>query len=408
MNENDDSSMRSVDSQSNDSHQNVVAAEEHKPSPRPSVSSNSSSSRLSLQPVNKSCEGCGRAMENDRDLHIRSLYESLEIHKQLVEQSQREREEAAEQERVSRLRLEEQSQRVMDLERTHHQLTHDLQTKRNEYQRMESNFYAHMAAIRATDDDLSTIRPELGHVFSQVSNLCMSLRSKMDRDAGHDFVLAHWPNTEWIRRQWLHLNADDNNNNGETSPTTPSSQLEPAIITLFIETYVARLLIERILQQPIHLGASINAAFAELDTWMTARDKKPWATRLRQQLAALIAKSPQDDETDAIRTAQQALVDDLLATLEPLYPSMQRPTVEKKLLTLVQRTCRLATAIHGQDIDIHTLPIQEGTASFDPDLMHPVNKGKPEGTVFLVITPPFVVSGDDDFAFVVPAKVLCL
>ncbi|ORZ13599.1 hypothetical protein BCR42DRAFT_418684 [Absidia repens] len=367
MNENDDSSMRSVDSLSNDNHENVATAEEHKPSPRPSVSSNSSSSRLSLQP-------------------------------QLVEQSQREREEAAEQER-----------RVMDLERTHHQLTHDLQAKRNEYQRMESNFYAHMAAIRATDDDLSTIRPELGHVFSQVSNLCMSLRSKMDRDAGHDFVLAQWPNDEWIRRQWLHSDTDDNNNDVENSLRTPSSQqLEPAIITLFIETHVARILIERILKQPIHLGASINAAFAELDTWMTARDKKPWAIRLRQQLAALIAKSPQDDETDAIRTAQQALVDDLVATLEPLYPSMQRPTVEKKLLTLVQRTCRLATAIHGQDIDIHTLPIQEGAASFDPDLMHPVNKGKPEGTVFLVITPPFVVSGDDDLAFVVPAKVLCL
>ncbi|KAI8089101.1 uncharacterized protein BX664DRAFT_332165 [Halteromyces radiatus] len=371
------------------------------------------------------CMKCQGTLDNDKDLQIRSLYESIEIHKELVEQSQREREEALEQHDEARQALQQHQQQLQQLQLESQHLNHDLQVTKQAYQRMETNFYTHMCAIRATDDDLSTIQPELCHIFSQVNNFCMGLRSKMDEVAGTSFVLAQWPEKEdWIRQQWM---------NKETTTTTDNdieqekkkmkketTSLEPAIITLFIEKYIASLLIDKILLEPIQLGVSINQAFAQLDTWMRSRQKKEWSTRLRQQLCAMVVKMKDDEEKLAMEKAQTDLVQTVLATLAPIYPNQDHP-MEKKLMGLVQRTCKLAAAIKGQDVDIHPMILQESKSVFDPHLMKAVNKGNPDGTIYLVITPPFiaeqdasstvVVDDDDDqhhHGFLVQGKVLCL
>ncbi|KAI9309524.1 hypothetical protein BJ944DRAFT_258391 [Cunninghamella echinulata] len=390
---NDDESMRSVDSKANEN-----KTEEP-------VSRKSFISQSSLLPINDICESCHTTRVKDVDLHIRSLYESIEIHKELVEQSQKEREEAL-------VLYEEAQQTIKKLQSYNEQLLYELQAKKQEYKKMEANFYSHVGVIRATDDDLSTIQPEIGHIMNQISNFCLGLRSKMDSEAGRVFVFSRWP--ERVNRiQELRMKNSSNQDQDK-------EQLEPAFITLFVEKYIIDTLIKHILLQPIQIGVSINDAYQQLEKWMMARHPS-WATRFRQQINALIAKQPKEEE-QVMKSAQDELVKDILETLSPIYPSIKENgmSTEKKVIALVQRVCKLSTAIKGQEIEIFPLmTIEEGITLFDAQLMKAASKSRSEGTVELVISPPFITNHmidhkDDDreeeegHGFIVQGKVYCI
>ncbi|ORX61282.1 hypothetical protein DM01DRAFT_1276282, partial [Hesseltinella vesiculosa] len=334
--------------------------------------------------------------DSDKDLTIRSLYDSIAIHKQLVEQSQNEREESADLYEGAQQLLKEQQQTIERLQKDNSQTIDELNTKRQEYKRMETNFYAHMCAIRATDDDLSTIQRKITNLFSQISNFCMGLRSQVDIDAGTSFVLKYWPRMEpWIREQWMDTNG----------------KLSAAHITVFVEKFIAETLIHRIFDEPIQLGTSVNTAFAYIDKWMRARQKHDWSVRLRQQLTSLMVKQPMEESSN-IKRAQANLADDIFEVLDQIYITVS-DTSRAKLLSQIQKSCELALAVHGQEAIIRPYVIEEGVSQFQAELMKPNNKGKEDGVVYLVVSPPFVVddptpeSGQECHGFIVQGKVVC-
>ncbi|CAO3629698.1 unnamed protein product [Cunninghamella blakesleeana] len=277
---------------------------------------------------------------------------------------------------------------------------------------METNFYSHVGVVRVSDDDLSTIKPEIIHILNQISNFCLQLRSKMDIEAATVFISTRW--LEEINRI-----QDYKMKNCNGQQDQDPDKLEPAFITLFVEKYLIDIFINHILLQPVQIGVSINDAYQQIEKWLILRHQG-WATRFRQQINALIVKQPKEEE-QAIKSAQYELVNTILETLLPIYPSITEnidPT-KKKLITLIERVCKLSTAIKGQEITIFPLmTIKEGTTLFDPQLMKPASRGKSEGVVQLVISPPFITNhiidhkdgkeNEEDYGFIVQGKVYCI
>ncbi|KAG0168568.1 hypothetical protein DFQ28_002537 [Apophysomyces sp. BC1034] len=349
--------------------------------------------------------------DSDKDLVIHSLNESLHIHKEILERIQaekdafmgeigREREEekqTVQNERTAAQQaLEEQCDRYQRLETAYESLRKELESKKEEYTRMETNFYSYVRSVRATDDDLSTIQSEIGHLSGLINNLCMGLRSKVDRERGTAFIFERWPDKQAAIRE--HLFKSDN-----------EATLEPGFITMLMEKFLMETIMQEVLEQPIHMGVSVNHAYQELTTWMERRNKE-WADRLRQQISALIVKQPHEEE-ERIGEAQEVLISYILEQLCAIYPKINGDLNQKKKLeTIIARAAKLNLAMKGQDIKIRCEPIEEGIAQFDGELMKAASKGKAEGTVLLVISPPFIASDpeDEEHGFLIRAKVFCV
>lgn len=345
--------------------------------------------------------------ESDKDLIIHSLHESLHIHKEILERIQNEKEKyqsQVEQERqeektslenwrqASQQVLEEQHDRCQELEQNIAVLKQELEAKKEAYQKLEVNFYSYVKQIRVTDDDLSTIQPEISHLLSQLNNTCMGLKSKMDRQGGTDFVFEHWPSKVDAVKKYM--------------MPTGGDLLDTSYITLFVEKYLINTLLVHVLDVPIHLGVSINDAFQELDDWMASRNKE-WSHRLRQQVCALVIQQPADEETQ-IQAAKDQLLQDIVSVLGSVYPALKQDP--KKIENLIQRASKLNLAVKGQEIKIERLPIEEGVTHFNGETMKATAKGKPNGIVFLAITPTFVARDelDNEHGFTVPGKVFCV
>ncbi|KAI8642409.1 hypothetical protein BD408DRAFT_443456 [Parasitella parasitica] len=353
--------------------------------------------------------------DSDKDLIIHSLHESLHIHKEILERIQTEKERyqaQVEQEReeerksledwrqVSQQVLEEQHDRCQELEQSISLLKQELESKKEAYQKLEVNFYSYVKQIRVTDDDLSTIQPEISHLLSQLNNTCMGLKSKMDKQGGTDFVFEYWSEKAELIKEYMMPSGDI---------------LDPSYITLFVEKYLINTLLIHLLDVPIHLGVSINDAFQELDDWMASRNKE-WSNRVRQQVCALVIQQPADEEKQ-IEEAKDQLLQKIASVLGPVYPVLkqdpetpERKQVVKKIENLIERASKLNLAVKGQEIKIERLPIEEGITHFDARTMKATAKGKPTGIVFLAITPTFVARDelDNEHGFTVPGKVFCV
>ncbi|KAG0747447.1 hypothetical protein G6F57_000580 [Rhizopus arrhizus] len=346
-------------------------------------------------------------IDSDKDLVINSLRESLEIHKEILERIQNEKEmfqqriekEKKEQEESfeewkieAEKELIEEEKRCSELQKNIAALKQELEAKKEAYQQLEVNFYSYVKTIRVTDDDLSTIQPEISHLLSQLNNTCMGLKSKMDRKGGTEFVYRMYPDkTEFINRYM----------------TPVDGILDTSYITLFVEKYLIHMLLTQVMDVPIHLGVSINDAFRELHDWMSSRNKE-WSNRLRQQVCALVVQQPGSDEEEKITKAKEVLLAKVVDDLADVYPSLKQDS--KKIENLITRSLKLNLAVKGQEIKIERLSIVEGVTQFDAATMKATAKGKANGIVGLAITPPFVAKDeiDDEHGFTVQGKVFCI
>ncbi|ORZ13060.1 hypothetical protein BCR42DRAFT_419097 [Absidia repens] len=359
--------------------------------------------------------------DSDKDLVIHSLNESLLIHKDIMEkihadkeayvaQLNKERHEELKDIERTKQTLEEQMDRYNKLDAAYTALRRDLDTKKDDYQRMEAKFYAHVKSIKATDDDLSTIQHEISHLSSQLNNLCMVLKAKMDVQAGSTFLLNKYSDMGKLLKIHFDKNNSNGSDNGDDDGDTGSGHddtsflLETRHITMFTEKMIMEMLVEHIFDQPLHIGVSINQAYNHVDTWMR-RYNGDWARRFRQQMNALLANQAQHhDERKDIEQASEALVDGILHQLGHIYPELQNESSytnnqRKKISNIVTRTARLHLAMKGQDIEIRHQSIQEGgLAAFDSTIMKADGKGKPDA----------VDPNDNEYSFSIHGKVYCV
>ncbi|CAO3641145.1 unnamed protein product [Cunninghamella echinulata] len=316
------------------------------------------------------------------------------------------------------------------LDAAYNALRRELDHKKEDYQRMEAKFYAQLKSIKATDDDLSTIQNEINHVASQLNNICMGLKSKMDIPAGTCYFLKRYQYDKEFIQQYLLTNQhqekkennekekvdnDDDDDDGDDEEKEKEFLLESRHITMFTEKLIMEMLIDHIYNQPLHIGVSCNEAYEKVNHWMHSYNEE-WANRFRQQMSALVANQAYHDEYESVEMAKENLVNAILDELSHIYPTINqnedyKTSQQKKISNVVTRAARLNLAMKGQEIPVKYKYIEQGCkVPFDPIMMKPVSKGKSEGYVLFVISPPFIAIDpkDEEHGFVIPGKVYCV
>jgi hypothetical protein len=262
------------------------------------------------------------------------------------------------------------------------QLQLRLDAREQEYDRLQANFISHMKAIRATDDDLSTIRTKLANLHGSVSQFSMGLKKHIgDKSNAMKAFARNFPHVD--------LKGLDQ---------------EAPIIMQLTEKLVNEALINVYISFGVYPGLSINTAYNELHTWMINRGADDAALSLKQKLCYIIARDRSPETKSEIAVAHKIMSDQLFTALLEVYPSMES-IMRSKIEKFIDKAFDLSLAMRGQEVDVKVLPIKEGDA-FDTRTMAPDYKGIAEGVVRLVICPPFEAI-EGDHGFLLPAKVIC-
>ncbi|KAK4512569.1 uncharacterized protein ATC70_003272 [Mucor velutinosus] len=339
--------------------------------------------------------------ESDKDLIIYSLNESLQIHKEIVERIQNEKDDIEYQYEQERELENQQIQKEKDereeeakiageklgrLEGLYQSLLKELEAKKLDYRRMESRFHSHVKNIRNSTDQVS-IEQQLRSVIQKVSDLCLPL-SDTATASTLDYFFGYWPD------MMQHFFENE--------------ELDTAAISLLTEKLLMDTIMQDILQTSIHPGVSLNHAFGKIHHWVEKRNTS-WAARMKQQISSFVVKQS-NEEAEAIEAATNRIIDTTSQQLCQIYnvvDAKQTSEIKLKWSNIVHDALQLNTMIKCQEHPtIEILHIEEG-AYYNESTMESSREG---GVVAFVITPPFVASSSssDEDGFMIPAKVYCV
>ncbi|CAO3649351.1 unnamed protein product [Cunninghamella blakesleeana] len=219
---------------------------------------------------------------------------------------------------------------------------------------MQNNFHKHVRAIRATDDDLSTIHSKLTMLQAKTSQLPMSLRGSYNETKIKEII-------DYFKKKWPSLSDTID------QLTQQGSKLDYPLVCLFVEKLVMEILIEQIFNTPIHIGLSINQHFKVLSELMNEQKYHEWSTKLRQQLCKLTLKSK--DLQNEASIARTDIVQRIKTEISPIY-TIDDAKILPKLDKIVSMAAETSLAMHGQDEPvIFGTDLIEGKSMFDPKLM---------------------------------------
>lgn len=262
-----------------------------------------------------------------------------------------------------------------------------------EYSSIEHNFFEHTRAIRATDDDLSTIRDSFKLLKYSIARLIMTLNKKADKAKAAQKFVATWPNLTIV------------------DPAT--GEMEPSFVNLLSEKLVHEHLVKHVFSAPIYPGLKVNDAYYALNKWLQAHSSQ-FSIRLRQQMAAVVAKSGKDSEIHQVAQQEKQKIatkiyDDLAEIYHPFLRENDAVVDEdkryySKICDIVDKSLKLTIAIRGQEVEIKTVGIEEGKQEFEEETMTEV-KGRTGGLVRFCICPTFM-GGDREHGFLEKGKVV--
>lgn len=319
--------------------------------------------------------------ESDKDLIIYSLNESLQIHKEIVERTQNEKddiEDQFEQEKMNREneRIQAESNRkdseLGQLQAIYDSVAAELEAKKLDYHRMETRFHSHVK--KSTEiQDIQTIHTQLNRMLRQIQNLCLSTIKRDDADYLVKDCFKHNAMIQELFR-------------------------EKKDTRFLIEKYMMDIIMKDIFKTTIHPGVSLNQSFSAIYDWIEKRNVS-WAARLKQQISQFVKQS--DEESNEIDQAKHQIKDKILDFLSHFYDNIH--LLEETVLSIVQEAFELNLLMKSQQEDtVDIISISQGT-QYNPDIMDAVNTGD---HVLFVISPPFAANGID--GFIIPAKVYCV
>ena len=263
-----------------------------------------------------------------------------------------------------------------------------------EYTTIEHSFFEHTRAIRATDDDLSTIRDSFKLLKYSIARLIMTLNKKADKARAAQKFTTTWPSLIIV------------------DPTT--GEMEPSLVNLLAEKLVHEHLVKHVFSAPIYPGLKVNDAYFALNTWLQAHSSQ-FSVRLRQQMAAVVAKSSKDSDIHLSAQKEKAKIatkiyEDLADIYHPFLRENDAAVEEdkryySKICDIVDKSLKLTIAIRGQEVEIKTVSIEEGNKQeFEEETMTEV-KGRTGGLVRFCICPAFM-GGDREHGFLEKGKVV--
>lgn len=266
-----------------------------------------------------------------------------------------------------------------------------------EYSAIEHSFFEHTRVIRATDDDLSTIRDSFKLLKYSIARLIMTLNKKADKQRAANKFIATWPQLTIV------------------DPAT--GEMEPSFVNLLSEKLVHEHLVRSVFSAPIYPGLKVNDAYDALNKWLQAHQSN-FSIRLRQQMAAVVAKSKNVENSEIQLSANKEKIkiatliyEDLAEIYHPFLKENDASVEQEekryynKICDIVDKAMKLTIAIRGQEVEITTVAIEEGNQQpFEEETMTEA-KGRNNGLVRFCICPTFM-GGDREHGFLEKGKVV--
>jgi hypothetical protein len=264
------------------------------------------------------------------------------------------------------------------------------QHHKHQLKQIQSQLYESTKPIRVTDDDFSTIISNLGKLAGKINHLPPNVKSAFTK-ANHshaavtDFFCKLFPNQS-AKIQHLFL---------------INEKLDYALISVLVERYLTETMVRRVLQAGIHLDQAGNQAHQHIYDLFTKTNHAQWQQELRLKMAKATAELlHRKDEhiTQAVTNTKHALIDEMVETLDFLYPNYQ-DTMRQRIEKLVDMAADLCLPMHGQEdiICVFDLNSSDNIKVMEAQLKRVYRHLEPEGQeIYLGIAPVFLAKSTTD------------
>ncbi|CAO3618639.1 unnamed protein product [Cunninghamella blakesleeana] len=261
---------------------------------------------------------------------------------------------------------------------------------------LEGNYHDYLKSMRATPDDLKSIKQKLKQLKAKIRELADELLEQADP------LVA----TQALRIFWLNL---------RDCIETMGDPLPLHRVRMLTEKFIMDVLVEN-MNLNLFPGLSQMDAYNEMAGFFEKYDNE-FSIRLRQEMALVIVKNKNirgSDVSKEISVTNQHKWRFLYSGLVRAYPFIyqfdkQEPNFSQhfgaKVHNLVELSMEIGFAIKGQEMDIAAAETKEKVQSFDPLYMVDED-GQTSGIVEFCICPPFVVYGNNNIVLE-RGRVLC-
>ncbi|KAJ2962762.1 hypothetical protein NQZ79_g2160 [Umbelopsis isabellina] len=265
-----------------------------------------------------------------------------------------------------------------------------------ERQKLLQNFDEYLTSVRATPDTLKTISDKIQLLKATIKGVADELGQKADKKTC----------TKILRDKfWVNM---------EGPIGKLGNPLKRQHIIMLTEKYIMDQLVESIFCLVSYPGLAIDESYSELFTWVEGQDER-FATRLRQEMARVVATRTKGDDTDVVvKQEKERVLRFLCQRLALAFPFImvrdkEEPDPQKRFVAkfrrIVDQAFALSLAMKGQEVDITTGQILVGEQEFDASIME-AEQGKDSGVVQFCIYPPFI-DRTGHRRFLEKAKVYC-
>lgn len=295
---------------------------------------------------------------------------------QRIKASELELQQAIQENRQSRDKLEITRQRYQDVEKRDKQL--------------QAQLYNVTKNIKVTDDDFSTIVTKLGKFTGKLSNLPLSSRSAFKKEVlKQDLVDLFVGNSDEREKESIVALFD-----------LEHDQLDYALVSVLVEKIITADIVKCIFTASIHLNPTINTAYDHINELFTNTNHQQWVKDIRLKLSRAthdaINKQSYPDADKLHAETRENLVNSIVKKLSVIYDPLDE--IKTKIEKLVDMAIELSLPIRGQDdvLEIYNLyPGDEIYTSQIKPIYRQMNKDK----IFLGITPVFLANSvvDDEY-----------
>ncbi|KAG2212351.1 hypothetical protein INT47_001712 [Mucor saturninus] len=214
---------------------------------------------------------------------------------------------------------------------------------------LQAEYYDRTKNIRVTDDDFSTIIAKLGKFSGKLSNFPPNSKTCFKKNLKPMEVSARFEK----------LHKEDELEIKKLFGESPD-KADYALVSVLIEKFIMREIVEVIFRAEIHLDSKINDAYRKITQLFRDTKHEAWINELRLKTAKATFDSMHSSGYDKTRDneTREGLIQSIMAGLNEFYdkPDDIRARVEK----LVDMAIDLSLPIRGQEDLVEIIHLKNG------------------------------------------------
>ncbi|KAI7894372.1 uncharacterized protein EV154DRAFT_498552 [Mucor mucedo] len=214
---------------------------------------------------------------------------------------------------------------------------------------LQAEYYDRTKNIRVTDDDFSTIIAKLGKFSGKLSNFPPNSKSCFKKNLERDQVIE----------RFMKLHKKDELEIKKLFDESPG-KADYALVSVLIEKFIMREIVEVIFRAEIHLDSKINDAYKKIRQLFSDTKHEAWINELRLKTAKATFDSMHSPGYDKTRDneTRKGLIMKIMVGLNEFYDKPE--DIEARVEKLVDMAIDLSLPIRGQEDLVEIIHLEKG------------------------------------------------